>query len=87
MGNWKLVSAKDYCMPGIHYAKGSQLYSDMGSLEKDLLCELLRNKVYVEIDRNSIFEYKADISSGFLGDLEEFIGKVSQENISFVIGK
>ena len=52
------------------------LYSDLTMLEKVILNEILRDKVFIDIDRSSFFEYKSDISFGFLVDLVDFTDKV-----------
>ena len=50
--------------------------SDLSLLEQELMSELLRNITYIDIDRDSLFECKADISSGFLNDLDEYVTKI-----------
>lgn len=69
-----------FCMPCIYYGQGNNLYSDLVRLEKEILSEVLREKIFIDFDRSAIFEYKADISSGFLVDLVDFTDRVEQEN-------
>jgi hypothetical protein len=63
-------------MPGVHYARGKELVSDLERLERDLVGEILRSKALIDIDKQCVFEFKADISSGLLNDLDDFVSRV-----------
>ena len=50
--------------------------SDLIRLEREIVSDILRDKVFIDFDRTAIFEYKADISAGFLVDAIDFSERV-----------
>ena len=56
--------------------------SDLVRLERELVTEILHERVYIDMDRTVIFEYREDLSSGFMQELDEFALRVDQTPIT-----
>ena len=56
--------------------------TDLTNLEREILLETLQESVRIDMDVGSIFEYRKEITSGFINDLDEFSNLVYQSPIS-----
>ena len=56
--------------------------TDLTNLEREILLETLQESVRIDMNVGSIFEYRKEITSGFINDLDEFSTLVHQSPIS-----
>ena len=56
--------------------------TDLTHLEREILLETLQESVRIDMNVGSIFEYRKEITSGFINDLDEFSTLVRQSPIS-----